>query len=1189
MKADHDRIEALVTQALEFKPEERAAFLSGACGEDHELRRKVETLLDAAGDAQGFMEGATAPGATPHFEGPGTIIGRYKLLQMIGEGGMGVVYLAEQTEPVTRRVALKIIKLGMDTKQVIARFEAERQALALMDHPNIAQVLDAGTTGGMEKAEGRSQKEEVTKGGSAGALHPSSFSLHTSHWGRPYFVMELVRGIPITRYCDENKLDTKRRLNLFIKVCQAIQHAHQKGIIHRDIKPSNILVTLHDGVPVPKVIDFGIAKATEGRLTDRTLFTAFEQFIGTPAYMSPEQAEMSGLDIDTRSDIYALGVLLYELLTGKTPFDAKELAQAGLDAMRRTIREVEPPRPSTRLSTLQGDARTTTALAHGTDAHKLFNLIRGDLDWIVMKCLEKDRTRRYETANGLAADLKRHLENEPVVARPPSAAYKFQKAWRRNKVVYTAAATVFAALVIGITTSLWQAANAIRARRQAEQAEAAREMEARTASRERDIARAATARAERERIRAEGVAETNRLNLYAADMRAAQLAADGMNFGVARELLGRHRPRANQRDLRDFAWRLLWQQCKGDQLHTIAVPARGVRCVTFDPTGRYVLAGSGDGNAVVSEAASGTVVRSWKAHEGVVHSVSISPDGHRLATSGSDGAIKLWEWPEAVLVATLPIAGGYAKFDRTQGWLYIGSGHNFQEAHSDGVKLWKPGAGSTPEVVVDLGTNRTAFPTPNRDGSLVAIASRHENVVLTDFEGKVLRRLEESAGAIGLAFSPDSAFLAVCSGVFGKRPENEIRIHEVDTGGLVIRLTNHTSRVTCLDFSPDGRRLATSGLDQTIRVWDVATWREVDRLRGPGSGVCAVEFSSNGKLLATGGEDVRIWEVDEARDADHIGGVEVRYGKNIEGVFLDGERLFAGRTSNHRGVGIWSVSTGELLRELESESVCLGENQDQTAMITMSPGKPFVLRFWGMREFNLLHELAISRDLGSIYLPRLSSDRRSLIFGGSGKAIEIDCATGRLQETELLPGREIHYVELSPDRQMWAAITGPIVADGKSVAFLSATPGSVSIIRGHGHDIFDIEFSPTEQVMATASIDSTARLWELPSGRQLAVLAGHREGVFDCDYSPDGKTLATASGDKTVKLWHVATRREMVSLQHDQPVVVCRFSPEGNYLATGTIDNQYHFWRASSWEEIATAEAEERTSIEKDKTESHER
>ncbi len=365
----------------------------------------------------------------PISEKPGDKIGRYKLLQEIGAGGFGVVYMAGQEEPVRRRVALKIIKLGMDTREVIARFEAERQALALMDHPHIAKVLDAGATAG----------------------------------GRPYFVMELVKGERITDYCDKNNLSTRQRLDLFGQICQAIQHAHQKGIIHRDIKPSNILVTMQDGVPAPKVIDFGIAKATEQRLTEKTFVTMLGDFVGTPAYMSPEQAEMSSLDIDTRSDIYSLGVLLYELLTGKTPFDPQQLLARGVEQMRRSIREEEPQRPSTRLTTMDQAELTTTAKRRQTDAPKLVHSVRGDLDWIVMKCLEKDRTRRYETANELALDLQRHLQNEPVLARPPSKAYQFQKMVRRNKTAFTAAVMIAVVLVAATAISVRQAIRATHA------------------------------------------------------------------------------------------------------------------------------------------------------------------------------------------------------------------------------------------------------------------------------------------------------------------------------------------------------------------------------------------------------------------------------------------------------------------------------------------------------------------------------------------------------------------------------------------------------------------------------------------------------------------------------------------------------------------------------------------------------
>lgn len=349
-------------------------------------------------------------------ENSGERIGPYKLLQKIGEGGFGVVWMAEQSEPIRRLVAVKILKLGMDSEEIIARFEAERQALALMEHPNIARVFDAGATA----------------------------------TGRPYFVMELVRGVPITRYCDEHRLPAAPRLQLFVAICQAVQHAHQKGIIHRDLKPSNILVTLHDGAPVPVVIDFGIAKATHARLTDKTLFTRFHAFMGTPAYTSPEQMEMSGLDVDTRSDIYSLGVLLYELLTGRPPFDGDALARAGLDAMRRLIREVDPPRPSTRLTTLPQADRASVALQRGTEPGKLALLLRGDLDWIVMRCLEKDRTRRYDTAAGLAADVERHLASEPVNARPPTAGYRLGKFIRRHRVAFAAGSVMLASLVAGL-------------------------------------------------------------------------------------------------------------------------------------------------------------------------------------------------------------------------------------------------------------------------------------------------------------------------------------------------------------------------------------------------------------------------------------------------------------------------------------------------------------------------------------------------------------------------------------------------------------------------------------------------------------------------------------------------------------------------------------------------------------------
>jgi serine/threonine protein kinase len=439
-----EKAEEIYFAAVNMKlPEEREAFVKRSCQEDGGLRAMVDKLLASQQEADAFfLEGGLAQLSmaeiseaftpVPGFSGMaattlsaaeelGKCVGPYKLLQRLGEGGCGVVYMAEQAKPVRRRVAFKIIKLGMDTKSVIARFEAERQALALMDHPNIARVFDAGST----------------------------------ETGRPYFVMELVRGIKITDYCDQHQLDTRQRLELFIQVCHAIQHAHQKGVVHRDIKPSNTLITIIDGRPVPKVIDFGIAKAIEGRLTDNTIFTAYEQFIGTPAYMSPEQAVMSGVDVDTRSDIYSLGVLLYELLTGRTPFETKELLRSGVEGLRRTLQEKEPQRPSVMVTTLQGSALELTAQSRHAEPLKLVSLLRGDLDWIVIRALEKDRARRYQTANGLAMDVQRYLDNEPVLASPPSRFYRLQKLVRRNKTTFISGTVVVLALLVGMGALAW--------------------------------------------------------------------------------------------------------------------------------------------------------------------------------------------------------------------------------------------------------------------------------------------------------------------------------------------------------------------------------------------------------------------------------------------------------------------------------------------------------------------------------------------------------------------------------------------------------------------------------------------------------------------------------------------------------------------------------------------------------------
>jgi serine/threonine protein kinase/WD40 repeat protein len=779
--------------------DERQAFLAQACSGDADLRASVEELLRNHKDDE-FMQTLESPMAGSDQvrpaegtvavvgERPGARIGPYKLLQRIGEGGVGIVFMAEQEVPIRRRVAIKVLKPGMDTESVIARFESERQALALMDHPNIARVLDAGSTAA----------------------------------GRPFVVMDLVRGTRITDYCDQNHLSTSERLILFTQVCEAIQHAHQKGIIHRDIKPSNILVTLHDGKPVPKVIDFGIAKAMDQRLTDKMVFTEFHSFIGTPAYISPEQAEMSGLDIDTRADIYSLGVLLYELLTGKTPFDAQELLASGLDGMRRTIRESEPMRPSTRFRTMLDAERTTTAERQRVEPAKLTSLLRGDLDWIILKALEKDRTRRYETANVLAMDVRRYLDNEPVLARPPSATYRFRKLIRRNKLASTAVAGFTAALAIGLVVSTWQWAEKSEAYRRAA------------------ISERAEIRLREEAFEARQVAEAQALaarrRAYAADMNLVQQALSVNNLGRAQELLSRHGPHQmlaagapHGPDLRGWEWRYLWQLCQSDALFSLCHASNAVSSLSVCSDGRWVALGEyrergisiwdlrarqemarfPEGEAPFSFSPSATLLAfaSTAANEAV---------GPRPPSS----VVRLWDGDTRRVVADLPLVSNCRAIKFSE------DGSRLLTVTDDmTATIWDVRAASS---LGNVNLNKSpSFPGPPGLGAWAI--SRDFRVMAHSFWGGQIRVLDLLTGeelwtaiaadenVMTLAFSPDGSILASSGGFV----ESSIRLWGVESGREIARLEGHRTYVRSLVFWPDALTLASASGDQTVHLWDL--------------------------------------------------------------------------------------------------------------------------------------------------------------------------------------------------------------------------------------------------------------------------------------------------------------------------------------------------------------------------------